>query len=92
MVISASEMPPESVLTSPEPNTVISLKVLMMPVTVPSRPSSGAEAAQMAMNGSMRWSFRRVVSTVSYMTSSISSRGSPQVLDAGAQHPADRVP
>ena len=42
VVINASEMPPESVLTSPDPNTVINLNVLMMPVTVPSRPSIGA--------------------------------------------------
>ena len=76
VVISASEMPPESDLTSPEPNTVISLKVLMMPVTVPSSPSRGAEAAQIAMKGSMPCSLRRVVRTLSYIASSTSSRGS----------------
>ena len=75
VVISASEMPPDSVFTSPDPKIVISLKVLMMPVTVPSRPSSGAEAAQIAMKGRKRCSFRRVVRTTSYITSSISSRG-----------------
>ena len=55
---------------------MISLNVLMMPVTVPSSPSSGADAAQIAMNGRNRFTRSFVVRTVSYMTSSISSRGS----------------
>ncbi len=76
VVISASEMPLESVLTSPEPKTVISLKVLIMPVTVPSSPSKGAEDALIAMKGRNRWSFSLVVRIFSYITSSISSVGS----------------
>ena len=50
----------------------------MMPVTVPSRPSNGADVAQIATNGNQPFSLRRVASIFSYMTSSTSSRGSPR--------------
>ena len=65
VVTSASEMPEESRLGSPVPNTVISLKVLIMPVTVPSRPSSGEVAAVSERNGSRRSSFGLVCSIFS---------------------------
>ncbi len=45
VVIRASEIPSERLLASPVPKRVICLKVLIMPVTVPSRPISGAVAA-----------------------------------------------
>jgi hypothetical protein len=38
---SASAMPPESIRGSPAPPALMALKALMMPVTVPSSPSSG---------------------------------------------------
>ena len=52
VVIRASLMPPDMSRGSPVPNRVITRKVSIMPVTVPSRPSSGATApstASMAM-------------------------------------------
>ena len=54
VVIRASEIPEESILGSPVPKMVIRLKVLIMPVTVPSKPSRGAQAAVKAMKGSSR--------------------------------------
>ena len=41
VAISASAMPPESARGSPMPPASMALKERMMPVTVPSRPSSG---------------------------------------------------
>ena len=52
VVISASEIPLDSTFGSPVPNYVIKANVPMMPVTVPSRPSNGADVAQIATNGS----------------------------------------
>ena len=51
VVTNASEMPDDSIFGSPVPNTLIRRKVLIMPVTVPSRPSSGAVAAANATKG-----------------------------------------
>src|SRR5690606_24471453 len=45
VVMSAVEIPPAISFGSPVPNSVIDSKVRIMPVTVPSRPSSGATAA-----------------------------------------------
>ena len=45
VVTSASEIPDDNRLGSPAPKTVISLKVLIIPVTVPSNPNNGAVAA-----------------------------------------------
>ena len=42
VVINASEMPPAMALAFPVPNTANTSKVAIMPVTVPSKPSSGA--------------------------------------------------
>ena len=42
VVINAVEMPPAMVFGSPVPNRVMAWKVRIMPMTVPSRPSSGA--------------------------------------------------
>ncbi len=42
VVTSASEMPPAIIFGSPVPNRVIVWKIWIMPVTVPSRPISGA--------------------------------------------------
>ena len=41
VVIRASEMPPASCAGSPTPTTVIAVNTRIMPMTVPSRPSSG---------------------------------------------------
>ena len=57
VVTSASEIPEESRFGSPVPNTVINLNVLIMPVTVPSSPKSGAVAAVREINGRNRSSF-----------------------------------
>ena len=42
VVMSASDIPDDSCRASPVPNMVISLKVLIIPVTVPNKPSKGA--------------------------------------------------
>lgn len=51
VVTSASEMPPASGFGSPDPKTVMRLKVAIMPETVPSRPRRGDVAAVTAMTG-----------------------------------------
>ena len=89
--MSASEIPPDSAPASPVPLIVIILKVLMMPVTVPSRPISGAEAAHTtAMNGKKLFSLSRASRVFSYITSSISCLGSCEVVGTGGQHLAGR--
>jgi len=45
VVISASEIPPASVSGLPTPSVVITAKTLIIPITVPKRPSKGAMAA-----------------------------------------------
>ena len=52
VVISASEMPPAMKRGSLVPNKVTILKVVIMPVTVPRSPRSGATAAHSATNPS----------------------------------------
>ena len=47
-MISASLMPPESMRGSPTPAALMALNALMMPVTVPSRPSSGLDRGDRA--------------------------------------------
>jgi len=51
VVISASEITSERLLASPVPKRVICLKVLIMPVTVPSSPIRGAVAAMTSIMG-----------------------------------------
>ncbi len=57
VVTNASEIPDDKRLGSPVPKTVINLKVLIIPVTVPSNPSNGAVAAVKEMNAKNRLSF-----------------------------------
>ena len=54
VVTSASEIPEDKLLASPVPKIVIKVNVLIIPVTVPKRPSRGAAAAVNAMKGKNR--------------------------------------
>src|SRR6056297_2173175 len=80
VVTRACQMPPAISFGSPVPNSVIAWKVAIMPVTVPSSPSSGATAAMILIDPcqfssfgtSLRMASSSLSSSVSVSTSRLS--------------------
>ena len=85
VVISASEMPPASSRGSPMPPSMTALKARMMPVTVPSSPSSGEMLAMVPSVLRKRSSSCTTCRPVSWTRSIMISRPRSRLASAAAR-------